>query len=251
MELSAVLGTLLAVGCVVLGQMLDGGEVGQLVQGAAGVLVLGGTAGAVLLSFSWGEVRQALAAIPRVYSGRASDHAPLVEELVAIATLARKEGVLAVEAKREQIADPLLKKSIKFVIDGFDPDTVEQIIDADIDRAFDREEAPARVFESAGGYAPTIGILGAVLGLIHVMMELSDPSKIGQGIAVAFVSTLYGVGFANLILLPWASKLRRLAQRSLVGKELVKAGVLGIQAGLNPYFLKEKLIVMSGEGKER
>lgn len=249
MEISALLGTFLAFACIVGGQILEGGSLLQLAQLTAAVIVIGGTVGAVLLSFPWAHVRQALRSIPRIYFLERADHAPLIDEIVGIATLARKEGVLAVEAKREQIQDPLLRKSIKFVIDGFDPDTVEQIIEADIDRAYEQEQVPARVFEGAGGYAPTIGILGAVLGLIHVMMMLSDPTKIGEGIAVAFVATLYGVGLANLILLPWASKLKRLSQGALVGKEIVRTGVLGIQSGVNPYFLKEKLNVIAGTGE--
>src|SRR5262249_14470363 len=156
-----------------------------------------------------------------------------------IAAVARKEGVLAVETQREGIRNPLFKKSLKFVIDGFEPATVREIIDAEIQLAFEEEENAGKVFEGAGGYAPPIGIIGAVLGLIHVMAMLNDPSKIGEGIAVAFVATVYGVGIANLILIPWGTKLKRKAAQRMLVKEVVKLGVVGIQEGLNPHFLQE------------
>jgi len=185
--------------------------------------------------------------LPLVYTNVDTDIRPTIEEIIRIATVARKEGVLAVEAQRNSLQNPLFKKSIKYVIDGFEPGTVRDIIDAEINVTFEEEENAARVFEGAGGFAPTIGIIGAVLGLIHVMSMLNDPSKIGEGIAVAFVATVYGVGLSNLILIPWGTKLKRKAAQRMMTKEVVKLGVIGIQEGLNPHFLQEKLEVFVEE----
>jgi chemotaxis protein MotA len=176
---------------------------------------------------------------------------PDIDEIIKIATVARKEGVLAVEGQRDSIKNAMFKKNIKYVIDGFEPNTVKEIIDTEIGLTFEEEEMAGKVFEGTGGYAPTIGIIGAVLGLIHVMSMLNDPSKIGEGIAVAFVATVYGVGLANMFLIPIGTKLKRKAQQRMIAKEVVKLGVIGIQEGLNPHFLQEKLEVFVEEHLRR
>lgn len=247
MDLVSIIGSILGIGAVLAGQMLEGGHLGQIMQPTAALVVFGGTFGAMLLSFPIQDIKKAFKLIPLIYENVNLDVRPLIEEVVRIATVARKEGVLAVEGQRESIKDPLFKKTIKFVIDGFEPATVREIIDTDITIALEEEENAAKVFEGAGGYAPTVGIIGAVLGLIHVMSMLNDPSRIGEGIAVAFVATVYGVGLANLILIPWGTKLKRKAQQRAMTKEVVKLGVIGIQEGLNPHFLKEKLEVFVEE----
>src|SRR4029078_5610196 len=167
------------------------------------------------------------------------------------ATIARKEGVLAVEGQRDSIQNPLFKKTIKYVIDGFEPNTVKEIIDTEIYLAFEEEECAVKVGEGAVGFSPTIGIIGAVLGLIHVMSMLNDPSKIGEGIAVAFVATVYGVGMANRLLVPWGTTLKRKGSQEMMSKEVVRLGVIGIQEGLNPHFLQEKLEVFVEEHLRR
>jgi chemotaxis protein MotA len=175
----------------------------------------------------------------------------VIDEIVKAAAIVRKEGLLAVEPVRATFTDPLFKKIIKYVIDGFEANTVREIIETEIERGLEEDQNAAKVFESAGGFAPTIGILGAVLGLIHVMTMLSDPSKIGEGIAVAFVATIYGVGLANLILPPWSMKLKRKATERMVAREVVKMGVIGIQEGLNPSFLQEKLEVYAHQSMRK
>ena len=247
MDLASLIGSILGIGAVIAGQLMEGGHLGQIFQPTAALIVLGGTFGAMFLSFPMQDIKKAFQLIPLIYENVNLDVRPIIDEIVRIATVARKEGVLAVEGQRESIKDPLFKKTIKFVIDGFEPATVREIIDTDITLAFEEEENAGKVFEGAGGYAPTIGIIGAVLGLIHVMAMLNDPSKIGEGIAVAFVATVYGVGLANLILIPWGTKLKRKAQQRAMTKEVVKLGVIGIQEGLNPHFLREKLEVFVEE----
>lgn len=243
MDIATLLGTLLGIGALVGGQLLEGGHIGQILQGTAALIVLGGTLGATLVAFPTADVLRAFRQLPSAYSEVNIDVRPLIEEIIRVAQVARKEGLLAIEPIRATIRNPLFKRSIKYVVDGFEPATVREIIEAEITMKLEDEENAARVFEGAGGYAPTIGILGAVLGLIHVMSMLNDPSRIGEGIAVAFVATVYGVGLANLLLLPWASKLKRKAALRLLEREVVKLGVVGIQEGANPNFLQERLLV--------
>jgi chemotaxis protein MotA len=251
MDLASLIGTILGLSSVVGGQVLEGGHVSQILQGTAALIVFGGTFGAMLLSFPVNDIKKAVSLIPLIYQNVDLDVRPVIDEIIRIATIARKEGVLSVEGQRESIQNPLFKKTIKYVIDGFEPNTVKEIIDTEIYLAFEEEEAAGKVWEGAGGYSPTIGIIGAVLGLIHVMSMLNDPSKIGEGIAVAFVATVYGVGLANMFLIPWGTKIKRKAAQRMLSKEVVKLGVVGIQEGLNPHFLQEKLEVFVEEHLRR
>ncbi|NBU19917.1 flagellar motor protein [bacterium] len=247
MDLASLLGTILGFAGVVGGQILEGGHLSQILQGTAAIIVCGGTAGAMLLAFPMEDIKKAITLIPSIYKNVDLDVRPVIDEVIRIATIARKDGVLAVEEKRGSIQNPLFKKAIKYVIDGFEPNTVKEILDTQIYLEFEEEENAGKVFEGAGGFAPTIGIIGAVLGLIHVMSMLNDPSRIGEGIAVAFVATVYGVGLANLILIPWGTKIKRKASQKMIMKEVVKLGVIGIQEGLNPHFLQEKLEIFLEE----
>jgi chemotaxis protein MotA len=251
MDLASIIGIFLGVTAVVGGQIMEGGHIGQILQGTAAIIVFGGTFGAMLVAFPAGDIKRAFKMLPSIFSEVNLDVRPDIDEIIKIATIARKEGVLAVEGQRESIANPMLKKAIKYVIDGFEPNTVKEIIDTEIYLAFEEEENAGKVFEGAGGFSPTIGIIGAVLGLIHVMSMLNDPSKIGEGIAVAFVATVYGVGLANLFLIPIGTKMKRKAQQRMIAKEVVKLGVVGIQEGLNPHFLQEKLEVFVEEHLRR
>lgn len=208
LDWTACLGTALGLLAIVGGQWLEGGALGQITQPVALWIVLGGTLGAVFLSFPKDELWRAFGCLPRVYFHEALPSAAKIEELVELATLARREGLLILEAKRSETTDPMLAKAMGHIVDGIEPEVLREVLEVEIDSIRRRDEAAARVFEVAGGYAPTIGILGAVLGLIQVMARLNDPSKIGEGIAVAFVATIYGVAIANLMLLPWANKLK-------------------------------------------
>jgi chemotaxis protein MotA len=247
MDLSSVAGTLLGLLAVFGGALIEGLHPGDIMVGTAALIVFGGTLAALLLSFPPQDVKRAFGMIPQIYRKVDVDVRPLIAEIVRVAAVARKEGVLAIEGQKGSIQNPLFKRTLKFVIDGFEPATVREIIDNEIAIAFEEEEAAGKVWEGAGGFAPTIGIIGAVLGLIHVMKSLDDPSKIGGGIAVAFVATVYGVGAANLILIPWGTKLKRQAAQRMLPKEVVKLGIIGIQEGLNPHFLQEKLEVFVEE----
>jgi chemotaxis protein MotA len=164
-----------------------------------------------------------------------------IRAILHFARVARKDGILALEDQATTVKDPLLRKGLMLAVDGLNPKTLREMLDVDIETAEEQDLVPARVYESAGGYAPTVGILGAVLGLIHVMQSLSDPSKLGAGIAVAFVATIYGVGAANLILLPIATKLRHRASEAALRRVVIAEGIMAIQEGLNPRLIDQKL----------
>lgn len=244
MELTTIIGIAMGIAAVFGGALIEGLHLSAILQGTAAIIVFGGTFGAALVSFPGSDVSMALKMLGKAFKKTDTDVRGIIDEIIRIAAVARKEGVLAVEGMRESITNPVFKKSIKFVIDGFEPQTVKDIMQTEIDIAFEEEETAGKVFELTGGYAPTVGIIGAVLGLIHVMAGLNEPgSDLGGGIAVAFVATVYGVGSANLLFIPIGTKLKRKAAMNVIQKEVVKLGVIGIQEGLNPAFLKEKLTV--------
>lgn len=243
MDLFTIIGTVIGIGGMVLGFALEGGHLVALISPTSLIIVGGGTLGATLVAFPPQDLKNALNFLPLILKNVNLDVRPAIEEIVRIATIARKEGVLAVEGQRDSIQNELFKKSIKFVIDGFEPNTVKEIIDTEIFLEFEERENAAKVYDGAGGFAPTIGIIGAVLGLIHVMSQLDEPSKIGAGIAAAFTATIYGLVIANIMCIPWGTKIKRKAAQEAMTKEVIKLGVVGIQEGLNPHFLQEKLEV--------
>jgi len=240
-DINPVIGVVLALGLIGAGHVLEGGRMGSLMQGAAGMIVFGGTLGAVLISFSFADLRHAIGALRHVIFDQARNPEDVIASIGRFAVKARKEGIMKLEDDVEQTDDPFLRRGLSLAVDGATPTTIRTMLEGESMSRFDAEEAPARVFESAGGYAPTVGILGAVLGLINVMENLSDPTKLGSGIAVAFVATVYGVGSANLIFLPIGSRFRARAQRNARRREAMLEGVLAIQEGLNPRLIDQKL----------
>ena len=240
-DINPFLGIGLSLGLIVGGHVVEGGRVGSLLQWASAAIVFGGTLGAVLVSFSFSDLRQAVGALRHLIFDPVRPAEELITNIGKYATKARKEGIMKLEDDVDRVEDPFLRRGLSLAVDGATPATIRTMLEGESLSRFDHEEAPARVFESAGGYAPTIGILGAVLGLIHVMENLSDPTKLGSGIAVAFVATVYGVGSANLIFLPVATKLRTLAARNARRREIIVEGIMAIQEGLNPRLIDQKL----------
>jgi chemotaxis protein MotA len=241
LDLTTVLGLIVSVGVIVAGQVLEGGRAQSLWQMAAAIIVFGGTFGALAISFSFAEIRTAVASLRHVFLEDRRSNDDMLATIGRLAVKARKEGIMRLEDDAERVDDQFLRRGLALAVDGATPATVRTMLEGESMSRFDAEEAPARVFESAGGYAPTMGILGAVMGLIHVMENLSDPSKLGAGIAVAFVATVYGVGSANLIFLPIGTKLRARAARNARRREVMLEGVLAIQEGLNPRLIDQKL----------
>jgi chemotaxis protein MotA len=240
-DLTTLAGVPLGLGMILVGQVLEGGSAWSILQSTAAIIVFGGTLGAVLVSFPMADVRQAAASLRRIFVDEGEGPEATISSILRYAKLARKDGILALEDESANAKDPLLRKGLMLAVDGVNPKTLREMLEIDLASAEERDVAPARVFEAAGGYAPTVGILGAVLGLIHVMENLSDPTKLGSGIAMAFVATVYGVGVANLLLLPIASKLRRRADEAARRRVLIFEGILAIQEGLNPRLIDQKL----------
>jgi chemotaxis protein MotA len=210
--------------------------------------VIGGTLAAVLISSPLADLKRAAGFLRLIFDPVTVGVKPTIDEIARIATIARKEGVLAIEAERQRVADPLLKKTLKFVIDGFDPVAVREIIGAEIERARGEEERSAGLFERAARFAMGFGVLGAALGLISAAPALGDLPKAASGISAALASVLYGWAAAHWLLLPCAVKIRRKAEQRALVKEVVRAGVVGILEGLNPHLLQERLGVFSRDG---
>jgi chemotaxis protein MotA len=240
LDWTTLIGVPLAAALVLAGQALEGGSVTSILQGTAALIVFGGTAGAVLVSFPSTEIIRACRALRDVMTDVPPSAEATIAEIARLATQARRQGIMSLENAIET-ADPFLRKFLAHAVDGAKPQVLRDMMELEIVRQEEYDEAPAKVYESAGGYLPTLGILGAVLGLIQTMQHLDDPSHIGGGIAVAFVATVYGVGAANLVFLPIATKLKVKARRTALHRELMMEGVLAIQEGLNPKLIDEKL----------
>jgi chemotaxis protein MotA len=247
MDLTTVGGITFAIGMILAGQALEGGHVGSIVQATAAMIVFGGTIGAVMVAFPTKDFVRGLKMAGQAFGDRKHDLAGLTKEIVDLASVARRDGVLALEAKLAEIRDPFLRRALGYAVDGVDASVTRDSLEATMEAEYQEAMVAAKVWEGAGGYAPTIGILGAVLGLIHVMENLSDPSKLGGGIATAFVATVYGVGSANILFLPMANKLKRKIALVREQRVLIAEGVLAIQEGLNPRVLEEKLRAYTGQ----
>ncbi|MEZ5354174.1 MAG: flagellar motor protein [Bryobacteraceae bacterium] len=226
---------------IVGGLLLEGGELGDITQYTAAIIVLGGTAGAVLINTPLRVVRGAIGGLGDVFFEKRDNAEAIVDSLIDYATRARKNGLVALEADAGQATDPFLKKALTLTVDGTDIQELRKMLEVEIDMEEHRREAEAKVFEVAGGYAPTIGIIGAVMGLIQVMKNLSDIDKVGHGIAVSFVATVYGVAVANIFLLPAANKIRSRTQDAVRMREMILAGIIGIVEGLNPKLIRSAL----------
>ncbi len=233
----------LAVGMMaVLGaQLMEGGHLAALVNGSAFLIVVGGSLGAIMLQVPWAIFRTALMRLPWVFSPPPSQAAAYVATVVHWSRRARREGPLALESLAESEPDEFARHGLQMLVDGVAPDVIRSALELELDSLEAHELQAARVFESLGGYAPTAGILGAVLGLIHVLDNLNEPSRLGAGIAAAFVATVYGVGLANLVLLPCANKLKTLARAGCRDREVIIEGLVAIAAGESPRQLERRL----------
>jgi chemotaxis protein MotA len=241
MDIASVLGLGLALLAVLGGQALEGGSIGSIMQGTAALIVLGGTFGACLVQFPFTVTMISFKSVLKVFREPKTNNMAVIQDIIRLANKARKEGVISLESDTQKITDPFLKKALTMAMDGVEPKVLRETMELEIANLEEEAEQPIKFWQAAGGYSPTIGILGAVLGLIHVMENLSDPSKLGGGIAVAFVATVYGVGLANLVYLPMAGKLKLKTKAHLVAKEIMLVGVISILEGENPRLIDDKL----------
>jgi chemotaxis protein MotA len=240
-DITSFLGLGLAAFAILGGQAMEGGSIGSIIQPTAALIVLGGTFGACMLQFPLSTVITSFKFIVRAFLEPAINNKAVIQEIIRLANKARKEGVISLESDVQKITDPFLKRALTMAMDGVEPKVLRETMELEISNLEEEGEEPIKFWQAAGGYSPTIGILGAVLGLIHVMENLSDPSKLGGGIAVAFVATVYGVGLANLVYLPISGKLKLKARSHLITKEIMLVGVISILEGENPRLIDDKL----------
>jgi chemotaxis protein MotA len=241
MDPGTLAGIGLAFGAIFASMILEGGSPASIMLIPPIVLVFGGTIGAAMAGGMLKDFLGIVGSFQRVFLGKAVASDTLVDDIVKLAEKARREGLLALEDAMKDVENPFLKKGLQLAIDGTDSDELSTILEAEVEAKRKTDKAAAKIFESMGGYAPTIGIIGTVIGLVHVLENLSDPSKLGHLIAGAFVATLWGVMSANVMWLPLGNKLKRLSDIECAQMELVIAGIINIQAGANPRLVAQKL----------
>ncbi|MES2534877.1 MAG: flagellar motor protein [Pseudomonadota bacterium] len=241
MDWGSVAGLVLALGAILVGQGLDGGQLGWLVQPSAFAIVAGATTGAVLLQSGHRCFLRGVRLVRLVFFAPPDNHRTQLRDITAWSGSARREGLLSLERYMLAAHDRFTAKGLRLIVDGVDAGQLREILEIDISSYETEQRQAIRVWEAAGGYAPTIGILGAVLGLIQVMENLTDPSRLGAGVAVAFVSTVYGVGLANLVFLPIGNKLKALLDREIMTREMLTDVFAGIAAGDRPRVIEERL----------
>jgi chemotaxis protein MotA len=241
MDILSFIGLVIGFGAILGGQFLEGGQVTTLINGPACLIVLGGTVGAVMLQSPFNVFMSALRMATWAIFPPKYDNDEFINKIIEWSNIARKEGLLGLEDIAETENDKFAQKGLQLLVDGSEPEVIRRVMEVELDAKEHHSMQAAKVFESMGGYSPTIGILGAVMGLIHVMQNLADPSKLGAGIATAFVATIYGVGFANLLLLPIYSKLKAIIHAQAQLHEMVIEGVISIAEGENPRNIETKI----------
>lgn len=241
MDIGTIVGLVVAAAAIVLGLLLEGGKVGQILQPTAALIVFGGTFGAILVQFPVGVVLAALRSLVSIFFVPKSDPRGVIQEIVTIAFKARREGIVSLDSELDKIENPFMKKALMLAVDGTEPEELRKMMELEMENQGENEDNIPKVFESAGGFSPTIGIIGAILGLIQVMQHLDNIDEVGKGIAVAFVATVYGVGAANLILLPAAGKLKIRIREEQIIREMMLEGVISLLEGMNPRMIETKL----------
>ena len=241
MDLLSIVGIVIAFGAIIGGNALEGGHVSALLNGPALVIVFGGTLGAIMLQSPLSVFLHSLRLAGGVFRPPRNRIDPTIRKLIEWSNVARKEGLRGLESIADTEPDLFIRKGMQLLVDGSEPEAIRATLEVELDSREQQDLLAAKVFEAMGGYAPTIGIIGAVMGLIHVMQNLADPGRLGSGIATAFVATIYGVGLANLFLLPFGSKMKTLAMRKSQYQEMVIEGIVAIAEGENPRNIESRL----------
>ncbi len=243
LDASALGGIIFGLLALVSGFVLEGGRAGALLQGTAALIVVGGTIGATAIAYSVEELKQVPRLMKMAFTRNSFDPVKLIDQLARYADVARKQQVLALEAEIPLAHDDFLEKGLQLIVDNADPVLLRQMLEADIYARSSQQKMGASIFESAGGYAPTMGIVGTIMGLVHVLGELTgNPNSLAAAIGLAFIATLYGVGSANLLWLPMANNLKNKSKHDLLMREIALEGLLSIQQGMPPSLLKDKLM---------
>lgn len=241
MDLATLIGLIVGFGGLIGGFVLEGGTIGSLWGTSAFIIIMGGTVGATMISFPISDLKRLMQLLKQVFTDKKIDEVEMINTLADLADKARRDGLLVLEQEVEKIDNLLLKKGLGLVVDGIDGETIKDILSREIFLFDVRVKEGAEIFDAAGGYAPTMGIVGTVMGLVHVLGNLSNPDELGKSIAAAFIATLYGISTANILWLPFGKKLKVKGKKEKMVNELIVEGLLSIQAGENPRVLREKL----------
>jgi chemotaxis protein MotA len=249
-EITTIAGIIIGLVCLVTAFLLEGGHLSALISPTAALIVFGGTIGATVCSFTITE----LMAVPKLFRvtmfQKLQNELALIDQLVGLSDKVRREGLLYLENELHNVEDEFMRKGIQLVVDGTDPELVRQIMETELYAVQERHHTGASVFETAGGFAPTMGIIGTVMGLVHVLGNLTNPDELGPAIALAFLATLYGVGSANVMWLPLGAKLKNLSKKEVLLREIMLEGIMSIQAGYNPVLIRERLTAFLRPAKE-
>ncbi len=251
MDLTTLLGIIIGLGGVIGGFILEDGHLGSLFVGSSGAIVLGGTIGAVVMSFGLAELKTVPGFLKTVFTDSNIDFNGSVESLVETADRARREGLLSLESHLPEIENDFMRRGLQLVIDGTDPELTRNMLEMEIASYEQGQNLGVEIFNSAGGFAPTMGIIGTVMGLVHVLGNISDPDTLAPAIASAFIATLYGILTANLLWIPFATKIKIKASRQVSHMELILEGILSVQAGENPRVIREKLLTFLPERERK
>jgi len=254
LDLATIGGLLFAIFAIGIGAYLEDVTLGSLLGKSAALIVIGGSIGATIISHSTEDLKEVPRGLKMAFSPPKRDYQGMIDFLVGLAEKARRNGLLSLQEDADQAADPVVKRGLTMAVDGADPEQVVQVMEALSEQQANQINRGAAVFETAGGYAPTLGIMGTVMALVTIMGNLSDVDNLGPSIAVAFLATLYGLGSANLLFLPMGSKIKSIAKQQVHFNEMIIVGIEGIQAGENPRNLREKLSIYlpsSGGGRTR
>ncbi|MES2614930.1 MAG: MotA/TolQ/ExbB proton channel family protein [Bdellovibrionota bacterium] len=246
MELSSIIGPIMGIAAVLITAVLKGLSIGMLWATTAFIIVGFGSLSAVMTAYPMKDVKTSFKSLKLFLNGPVIDVESVISTIERLAQLARKDGVLALEKELEKIDDEFMKKGIEMVSMNTEATVIENSLYGEIDMLYEEEEIAAKFWEDMGAFAPTIGIMGAVLGLMVVMLNLDNPPEIGPGIKTAFIATLYGVGLANLFALPIGKKIKRMCHHKKVFREIIATGIIGISQGTSPKVLVERLHGMGG-----
>ncbi|WP_424682525.1 flagellar motor protein [Frateuria sp. YIM B11624] len=241
MDPVSLIGTILAFLVIIVGTILKGSTIGALVNPAAFVIVFAGTLAALMVQTPGSVLRRALGMLPMVYRPPSFHPSDLIGRIIGWSEISRRQGLLGLEPQIDEEADGFVRKGLQMLVDGGEPDAIRSVLEVELEAREHNELVAAKVFENAGIYSPTMGIIGAVMGLMAVMQNLADPSKLGHGIAAAFVATIYGVALANLLMLPMSARLKALVHKQTQMREILVEGLVSIAEGDNPRQIEAKL----------
>lgn len=241
MDLATLIGVLIAFGAILGSVIVEGGSLRSLINLPAAMIVFGGTFGATMISQPLKLMIKLPVIMKNAVFGSLMEPREAIATIIELATIARRDGVLALDERLQNIPDPFLRKGVQLVVDGTDPELVREIMETELSNQSERHKLGAKVFMTMGGLAPTLGVTGTVMGLVHMMEQLDDPSKMGPAIASAFIATLYGVASANVLFIPIGNKLSNRSQQEILVREMMLEGILGLQAGQSPALIEEKL----------